>query len=355
MSATLQQTVSDTLDYLMTLIREGVRPQEAKARLRLLQKRHPDTGMNLVWEEEAYDGSVHYDALLRLSEGATVSLSFCPERALPWPLRGAHRWSETELARVNDTVLRVEQAIACLDFIWNEAPIINRLINVCLIQEEFERDPIELTDADLQFGMDGFRRAHQLYSAEDTYFWMRRRGMTHEQLERLVADNLAVARLRDRVAEGRVESYFEGHRADFDTAHIARIEFSDEESARRIHRKILAGEVDFYEAAESHFLTAAGRPETTDRSLFAAIRRSEASEELGAAIFDATRGEVVGPARVADGYAIARVLSLTPARLDEATRAAIKEILFDEWLAERRQSARIEWFWGNSEREPQAA
>jgi putative peptide maturation system protein len=355
MSTTPQQAVSDTLDYLMTLVREGVRPQEAKARLRFLQKRHPDTGMNLVWEEDVYDGSMHYDALLRLSEGATVSLSFCPDRALPWPLRGAHRWSESELARVNNTILRVDQAIACLDFIWHEAPIINRLINVCLIQEEFDRNPVELSDEELQLGMDDFRRAHKLYTAEDTYLWMQQRGLTQEQFERLVTDNLALAKLRDRVAEGRVESYFELHRADFDTAQIARFEFADEESARQTHRQILAGELDFYEAAQRHFLAAAGQAEQVERSLFATIRRSEASAELATAILDAAPNEIVGPVRVTDGYALVRVLSLTPARLDEPTRAAIKAILFEEWLAERRRAARIEWYWGNSERAPQAA
>ncbi len=355
MNSTLQQTISDTLEYLMTMIREGIRPQEAKARLRLLQQQNPDTGINLVWEQEAYDGSVHYDALLRLPEGATVSMSFCPDRALPWPLRGAHRWSESELVRVNNSVLRVEQAIACLDFLWDEAPVVNRLLNVCLIQEEFDRDPIELTDAEMQTGMDSFRRAHKLFTAEDTYLWMQQRGMTHEQLERLVADNLAVARLRDRVSEGRVESYFEGHHADFDTAHIARIEFADEESARRTHQQILAGEVDFYQAAQNNFLAAAERSEKAERSLFASIRRNEASEELGAAIFDSAPGEVIEPARVADGYTVARVLALTPAQLDEPTQAAIKEIIFDEWLAERRRAATIEWNWGNSERASQAA
>jgi putative peptide maturation system protein len=355
MNATLQQTVSETLDYLMTLIREGVRPQEAKARLRQLQKRHPDTGMNLVWEEEVYDGSVHYDALLRLTEGATVSLSYCPDRALPWPLRGTHRWSEAELVRVNDTILRVEQAIACLDFIWDEAPIMNRLINVCLIQDEFDRDPIELTSAELQLGMDSFRRAHKLYNAQDTQLWMQQRGMTHEQLERLVGDNLAIARLRDRIAQGRVEIYFERQRADFDTAQIARIEFADEASARRTYRQILAGEVDFYAAAQNHFLSAAGQREKTERSLFTTLRRAEATDELGLAIFAAAPGEVIAPTRVADGYVITRLLSLVPARLDEPTRATIKEILFDEWLAARRRMARIEWFWGNSERAPQAA
>lgn len=353
MSATPQQAVSDTLDYLMTLVQEGVRPQEAKARLRLLQKQHPDTGMNLVWEEDVYDGSMHYDALLRLSGGATVSLSFCPERALPWPLRGAHRWSESELARVNNTILRVDQAIACLDFIWHEAPIINRLINVCLVQEEFDRNPVELSDEELQLGMDDFRRAHKLYTAEDTHLWMQQRGLRQEQFERLVTDNLALAKLRDRVAEGRVESYFDSQRAAFDTAQIARIEFADEESARRTYRQILAGEVDFYTAAQTQFLATPGQK--AEHSLFATVRRGELSAELGTAIFAAAPGEVVEPLRVTDGYALVRVLALTPARLDEPTRAAIKERIFDQWLAERRRAASIEWFWGNAERTPQAA
>jgi hypothetical protein len=33
--------------------------------------------------------------------------------------------------------------------------------------------------------------------------------------------------------------------------------------------------------------------------------------------------------------------------LDGRTRTAIKEILFREWLDERRQAAAIEWCWGN--------
>jgi putative peptide maturation system protein len=133
MSRELQQALVDALDYLMTLSRESARPEEARAGLRLLQKQHPDTGMELLWEEEAYDQSLHYDALLHLDGEGTVSLSFCPDRALPWPLRGVLRWREVELARVNNTVLRVDHAIACLDFIWEEAPIINRLVNTCLV------------------------------------------------------------------------------------------------------------------------------------------------------------------------------------------------------------------------------
>jgi putative peptide maturation system protein len=347
MNGTFQQALVSTLDTLMDLSREGVRPEEAWARLRLLRQGHPGIGMELLWEEESYDSSVHYDALLDLEGAGTVSVSFCPNKVLPWPMRGVHRWSESDLLRVNDQVLRMDQAIACLDYIWDEARIIDRLVNVCLIQEALQKDPVSLSDAELQAAMDGFRRAHRLYTVEETYRWLERHGTTHEQLERRVGDEAIVAKLRDRVTEGRIEEYFERHRADFDTARIARIAFVEEASARRVFEQIRAGEIDFYEAAEGRFLAAA-QGANPPRELFAVVQRGEISSELADAIFAAREGSMLAPVRTGEEYAIIRVLSVSPGRLDERTRRAIQKRLFEEWLEERRQAATIEWYWGNA-------
>jgi hypothetical protein len=54
----------------------------------------------------------------------------------------------------------------------------------------------------------------------------------------------------------------------------------------------------------------------------------------------------VGPVLVDRTSRIYRVLALHPAELDRATRERIEQKLFDEWLARRRSSARIEWNWG---------
>lgn len=348
MIATVQQVVFDTLECLMALIRDGVRPPEARARLQLVGKRYPGLGMNLLWEEEAYDKSVHYDVLLRLAEGATVSLSFCQPNAMPWPLRGAKRWTDAELLRVNEITLRVAQAMACLDFIWNDAPMMTRLIDLCLIQEEFDREPIDSTDAEIQAAMDGFRRAQKLYTVEATNQWMHQRSMTHEQLERLVTDNLALAKLRDRIAGDRVAGYFEDHRDDFDVARIARIEFSAEDDARRIGERLCTGEITFYEAAQSEFLMAAGRQKAEETSLFTCLRRRDGSGGLANAVFAAAAGSDVGPVQAGDRFVIARVLSFSRAQLDQQTQDAIKRVLFEQWLAERRRRARIQWYWGNA-------
>ena len=48
--------------------------------------------------------------------------------------------------RVNDNVLQVDVAMACLDFICDNAPVIERLVNQCLIQEELQRNPDAAAD-----------------------------------------------------------------------------------------------------------------------------------------------------------------------------------------------------------------
>ena len=200
-------------------------------------------------------------SLRRAGEG-TVSLSYCPERAVPWPLRGVHRWNDRDLVRVNANILPVDTAMACLDFIWDEAPIIERLVNLCVIQEELEREPIELSDAELQEAMNKFRAAKKLFKAEDTLRWLERHGMSHEKLERYVAENAMVPKLRDRIAAGRVEEYFRQHSSDFDTAWIARLEVTNESEAHELAKQIRGGRQEFFAAAERCYFDAAegGKP-----------------------------------------------------------------------------------------------
>lgn len=343
-----EHAVLGTLEYLMSLSRDEVRPGEAKSRMRELRQRHPETELELVWEEEAFERAVHYDALLQLQEG-TVSLSFCPARALPWPLRGVHRWSEADLVRVNHAVLKVDQAIACLDFVWNEARIMDRLVNVCLIEQALEKDPVHLSAVEVQEAVDGFRRARGLCTAEATFRWMERHGITPEHLESLATDQAVVAKLRERVTAGRVEGYFERHRADFDTASIACLVLPDEAAAREVYAALCRGELDFYEAAARQFMTA-GEREPASAGLFETLRRREAPPELRDVLFGAAPGELLSPVPFRDGSAVIRVLSVTPARLDDRTRGAIRNLLFDAWLEERRRAARIEWNWGTAAR-----
>jgi putative peptide maturation system protein len=347
MNHLLQQAVLDALDYLMTLQHEGIRPREARAKLQPFRGRYPGLEIDLLLEEEEFDSTVHYDALLRRAGEGTVSLSYCPERVMPWPLRGVHRWSESDLVRVNANVLQVNAAIACLDFIWDEDPTIERLVNLCVIREELDRRPIDLTSAELQNAMDRFRAAKKLFKVEDTLRWLERHGMTHERLERYVAESAIVPKLRDRIAEGRIEEYFRQHQGDFDIARLARLGPVSENQACESARQIRVCTQNFFAVAERLFLEST-EGSTRRGALFATVERRQAEPELCDQIFSAAPGALVGPVGVESGYVLVRVLEIIPAQLDGRTRAAIKDILFENWLAESRKAADIEWFWGNA-------
>jgi putative peptide maturation system protein len=182
---------------------------------------------------------------------------------------------------------------------------------------------------------------------------MARRGLSHTQLEQLVSEQAAIAALRDRVTSELVEPYFAAHREEFDRARIVRCLCHSEDAARAVYDAIRAGAVDFFGIAQTRFLAQLGSTPPAD--LFATISRGTSPAPLADAVFNAVPGDLIGPVPVGDQFAVARVLSIEPSVLDEATRKAIKQQLFTEWLDERRQMAEIEWNWGNAARTARAS
>jgi putative peptide maturation system protein len=342
MTESLREALPGVLEWLIRVSERQLPPDDARSELAGLRRQHPELGLELLCAEEPFDGSLQYDLILRRAGAGTVSLGYCSEQALPWPLRGAHRWSDADLVKVNRQLLKVAQAIACLDFLWNEVRLVERLIDVCLIQEALEAEPVELSDADLQQAMNAFRQARGLQRAADTRRWLERNGLSHERLERLVTGEALAARLRERVAGERVEAVFEARHAEYDTVRIARIDLPDEGAAQRLAGRIRRGASDFHAEAERLFREE-GRP-----AAFQSLQRRLAPAGWSETVFAADAGALVGPLPAGRRFTVVRVVAHVPARLDDATRRRIEEELFAEWLAERRRAATIEWSWGNA-------
>ena len=339
------QLVQDTIDCLVAASDLGLEPKAATERLRLVGKPHPETKIDLLWEQSGPDDAWHYDALLQAPGRGTLSLSFCRDDALPWPMRGARRWSDADLVRVNGTVLTVDRAIAKLDVFLEESAVSDRLVDACLVQEELNRHPVEVSNHALQRAMDGFRRAHKLYSAEACARWMERRGFTHEQLERLVEDHAAVAKLRERLTADRVAGFFAQHRAEFDTTCVAQIAHRDSASAEQTFAQVDSGSSSFLDLAQTRFIQQAEQGDAECSSIFRTLQRSADTSALARAVFAAAPGALLGPIESSEGSLVVRVLSFTEAQLDDGMADKIARLLFEQWLDERRQSAQIEWFW----------
>ncbi|MEU7874087.1 TIGR04500 family putative peptide maturation system protein [Dactylosporangium sp. NPDC049140] len=307
--------LTEAVELLRAASAEKAGRAEVRTRVDGLRARHPGAGLRLLWQREEYDGSLHYDLLVRspAADAGVVSLSWCPDDALPWPLRGVQRSAEMLLVRVDGFELGVADAIGFLDLLWREAPLRDRLVDTCLVRLALDADGAELDDTALQEAADAFRRARGLLTLEDTRAWMARERLSDVQFEDLVAHQALVARLREQIAAGRVDAELAADPGRYEQLRLVRVEAADEAAAAR-----LAAAPDLLAAAVADFAAGVGPAPV---------------------LMTVTRADLESVA--AGRCVVTAVLGVRP-----ATREAVSRRLFSEWLAERRAAARIEWNWG---------
>jgi putative peptide maturation system protein len=335
-------SLGEVLEYLWALSRDEVRPEDALRRLRGLREVYAECGVELLWEEDAYSKTMHYDVLLHVEGEGSVSLSVCPQGETPWPLRGVQRRRERDLVRVNRETVDVMSAMAVIDIMRHKTQVMAHLVSQCLIQGAVRDRALEVSDEEVEAVVDRFRRRRGLYGIEQTHEWLAQRGMTPEDLYRLLAGEAGKIKLREEIAQGRIEEYFASHEREFDTARLARLRVRGEEEAGRLYDKLSAGELDFFEAAQRQFL---GDVQPGTSELLVVVRREQMPPAYSDAIFRAEPGELLGPFQNGDEYDIVRVLQISRAKIDQDTREAVKDRLFQEWLERERQKATVEWFW----------
>ena len=185
-------------------------------------------------ERAAADGAVAYTVLMRPFSQVTVALGCCTESAIPWSLRGAQRWRDCDVVRVDHAVVTVEQALGLLEISGGEGRLADRLVDACLIRAELQRHPVEVGDDDLQRAADGLRRALRLYSVADTQVWLAQRGLNQEHFEQQALEQARFEHLRQRVVADGVEAYYAARHGEFDVATVALAECRDETDARQL-------------------------------------------------------------------------------------------------------------------------
>jgi hypothetical protein len=74
--------------------------------------------------------------------------------------------------------------------------------------------------------------------------------------------------------------------------------------------------------------------------------RKDLPAHLSGVIDQDFAGRIFAPAQCDGPWLLEQGLRVEPACLNQATRDWIAHTLFEDWLAQLRRSARIEWYWG---------
>ncbi len=303
-------------------------PADARARVARLRQRHTGTDLSLTVDVEPYDASAAYHVSIHDRGGPAWSLAKAPSGGLPWPLRGVVRSTERDLLRVGERVLQVDEAIACLDHVWSDERLTERLVAATLVQQAIEERSLTLDARELQAAVDAFRRAKGLHTTETTRTWLERQGLALAGLVELARGSALVARLRAQVVAEASAKEVANLAERLVNVHVAWTEPADRDTAAAF-------------ATDPATVIAAAR---NGRNTGIARWRAEDVPELFATLLDAPVDEVV---RIADGRIHAVVLARTRAiSEDPDTQRRLEQLIFEQWLAARRAQVQVEWLWG---------
>lgn len=246
------------------------------------------------------------------------------------------------VARIDDEFITAEDFVKILKLDNTFNGLIERILIAKLTARVARASGITVTPAEIQERADQFRRAEGLHRAQDTRAYLDDLGVTLEDLERYITENLYREKMLAHVTRREaIETYFRSHSPKFDSIEISHITVDSEGKARELIAALRDDPGQFTDLAREHSLDL----DTRDKAGYVGkVLRGALPAEVEAKLFNAPPGALLGPFISDDGgiYEIFRIDTVHPATLDATTERDVKRMVQDEWVAARAQDHRLE-------------
>lgn len=210
-----------------------------------------------------------------------------------------------------------------------------------IIQIEISKRGLAVSDEELQAAADDFRRDQKLERAVVTQNWLKDRGWSVERLELHLERKLLHDKLIDEVAtEDAIRLHFAEHRRAYDQAAISHLVVSDRAVAEELLSQIQEDDADFESLVRQH-----STDTTTNQNggRLGLSNRLSMSPLIESHVFSASEGQVIGPFETKNGFHLILVERLISGQLDENVSEAIRQDVFESWLAGQIAAANVEW------------
>jgi parvulin-like peptidyl-prolyl isomerase len=248
----------------------------------------------------------------------------------------------TVIAKISDQEITADEFIKSLKFNNKFDETFEPYLMDKVAAHAAKQQGISVSVAEVQQRVDDIRRVLGLHRAKDALEFLDSLSLSVDDFEQYVTDLVYKDKAFNAVCTDQaVEEYFKLHSPRFDGIELSQILLESEGKAKEM-MALLADDPDSFAAmAKDHSLDY----ETRDNGGVAGkVLRGTLEDEIDAKVFNASKGEVVGPFMIGDGllYEIFRVTDIYPAKLDDSTRVEVQKLLFEEWLEGVTQEFKVE-------------
>jgi peptidylprolyl isomerase len=241
-------------------------------------------------------------------------------------------YSQVSIASVGNEDVTVEDLIFHLKVDLGQN-VVDSAVHERLLKAASNEMGIHIGEEELQEAANDFRRRHRLISAQETFDWLADNGLSVEDFERKLEDDLIRERIISEVAtEDAIQGIFLENISGFQRAKIGIIVVERKRVANEIIDQLMKGEADFIELALKHsILKDVGK----DGGFMGNVYRNELPYAVDEVVFDEDAPMLVGPVEVGGNFYVVNVFEKANSDLDETAREICRRMLLDEFIRER--------------------
>lgn len=239
---------------------------------------------------------------------------------------------------VDEQPLTLRQCLKYLQMGGKLQPFIGDILKQYVIERELEtRQDLDINSATVEQAVVDFRLQQKLTDPKSFQEWLNRNGTTYELFHSQIVNGFKLEKLKNQIAEARLQEYFIERKLLLDRVVLSRIVVASKELAEELHTQIHEG-ANFEQIAREYSTA----DERVANGMMGPVSRGTLPDVLRAAIDSANPGELVGPIAVESYWAIFRVEQFLPATLEDGQlKQALQNELFERWLAEKIQTMTV--------------
>lgn len=247
----------------------------------------------------------------------------------------------TNLIRINDEIISSDSFVKLLKLSGRFDGLIDDIVQEKLAVHSARKHGVRITPELVQQRSDQLRRVNGLHRAVEMKRYLESMKVTPEEYEVYVTETLCFENMMEQVVtEDKVEQFFRLNSPQFDSIDVSHIVMDSAGKAKEI-MAILNDEPErFAELAREHSIA-----DTRGHGgHIGSVLRGALRGDVEAKVFHAQKGEILGPFASPDStcFEIFMVNEKRPATLDEDTKAEIRRVLKEQWLAAQASEHRLE-------------
>jgi parvulin-like peptidyl-prolyl isomerase len=216
--------------------------------------------------------------------------------------------------------------------------IVEQIVTRKVIADAAAEAGIKVETEELQKAADQFRLVNKLRSADETWAWLKKYGLSLDNFEELIYNNLSIDKVLKKLFAEKIDPYFCEHQLNYAGVVMYEVVLDDEDLALELFYAIQEGEMSFYDVAHQHIQDIELRRKGGYRGI---VSRKYLKPEISAAVFTANPPQVLKPIVTSKGVHLILVEEIIQPELDDRLRQEIASDLWYEWLKQQIEQVEV--------------